>query len=124
MLRNALKNAEIERRRPLEEPEVLEVLGRELKLRQEALEQYRRAGREAQAAELEEEIRVVRSYLPEPLGEEELRALARQAIAEVGARGPQELGRVMGALMPRVRGRAEGAVVSRIVREELSRLSS
>lgn len=121
MLRNALKNAEIERRRPLTEDEVLQVLGRELKLRQEALEEYRKAGREQQARELEEEIAVVRSYLPQPLDEEELRRLARAVIAEVGAQGPQDVGKVMGALMPRVRGRAEGATVSRIVREELAR---
>lgn len=121
MLRNALKNAEIDRRRPLAEDEVLQVLARELKLREEALAEYRRAGRAEQARELEEEIAVVRTYLPEPLGEEELRELARAAIGEVGARGPQDMGRVMGALMPRVRGRADGALVSRVVREELAR---
>lgn len=121
MLRNALKNAEIDKRRPLSEDEVLQVLGRELKLRQEALEEYRKAGRAEQAREIEEEIAVVRAYLPEPLDEAALRELARAAIAEVGAQGPQDMGKVMGALMPRVRGRAEGALVSRIVREELSR---
>lgn len=121
MLRSALHNARIEKRRPLSEDEELQVLARELRLREEALVEYRRAGRAQQAEELEEEIRVVRSYLPEPLGEGELRALAREAIAQAGARGPQDMGRVMGLLMPRVRGRADGSAVSRIVREELAR---
>lgn len=119
MLRSALKNAEIDKRAPLGEDEVLQVLSRELKLREESLAEFRRAGREEQAAELEQEIRVVRSYLPEPLSEEQVRQLAREAIAAVGAAGSQDMGRVMGALMPRVRGRADGGVVSRIVREEL-----
>lgn len=120
MLRSALKNAEIERRGPLGEDEVLQVLARELKLREESLAEFRRAGRAEQAAELEEEIRVVRSYMPEPLSEDEVRAMAREVIAAVGAAGPQDMGKVMGALMPRVRGRADGGVVSRIVREELA----
>lgn len=121
MMRSALKNAEIEAGGRLPEDQVFQVLGRELKLRREAVEEYRRAGRGEQVERLEEEIEVVRSYLPEPLDEEELRRLARAAIAETGAREPREMGRVMGALMPRVRGRAEGGDVSRVVREELSR---
>ncbi len=121
MLRAALKNAEIDRKRPLSEDEVLEVLSKELKIRQESLAEFQRAGRTEQASELEEEIRVVRSYLPEPLSDEELRALAQAAIAEVGAAGPRDMGRVMGVLMPKVRGRADGAKVSQVVREELTR---
>lgn len=121
MLRAALKNAEIDRKRPLSEDEVLEVLSKELKIRQESLAEFQRAGRTEQASELEEEIRVVRSYLPEPLSDEELRALAQAAIVEVGAAGPRDMGRVMGVLMPKVRGRADGAKVSQVVREELTR---
>jgi len=124
MLRAAVQNADIAAGRRLDEQGIIEVLARELKLRREALDEYRRAGRAEQVAQLEQEIQVVQGYLPEPLSEAEIAELARQAAAEAGAKGPQDMGRVMGLLMPRVKGRADGSVVSRIVREELARLQS
>jgi len=124
MLRAAVQNADIAAGRRLDEQGIIEVLARELKLRREALDEYRRAGRAEQVAQLEQEIQVVQGYLPEPLSEAEIAELARQAVAEAGAKGPQDMGRVMGLLMPRVKGRADGSVVSRIVREELARLQS
>ncbi|HEX6988127.1 MAG TPA: GatB/YqeY domain-containing protein [Bacillota bacterium] len=121
MLRAAIQNADIASGRRLDDQGIVEVLARELKLRRESLDEYRRAGRAEQAAQLEREIQVVQGYLPEPLSEAEITDLARRIIAETGAAGPQDMGRVMGQLMPRVKGRADGNVVGRIVREELAR---
>lgn len=121
MLRGAVRNAEIEARRELDDEDLTAVLARELKLRQESLEGYRRAGRREQAQTVEREIETVRAYLPEPASEDEIAALVRDAAAAVEAEGPQDMGRVMGRVMPRLRGRADGAVVSRIAREQLGR---
>ena len=122
MIRAAVKNAEIAAGKALDDAGVLEVLVRELKLRQESLAEYERAGRSDEVARLQREIEIVRGYLPEPLSEAEIVELARRVIAEVGAVGPQDMGKVMGRLMAEVRGRAEGGLVSRIVREELARI--
>lgn len=120
MARAAIKNAEIERRHGLDDGEVLEVLARELKLRRESLEEFRRAGRSEAVRSLEEEIAVLEEYLPQQLGEAEIRERAGQVIAEIGAVGPGDLGKVMSTLMPQVRGLADGKEVNRIVRELLS----
>lgn len=123
MARAAIKNEEIERGHPLSDDEVLQVLAREKRQRQEALEEYRRAGRQDLVEQMEAEIQVLASYLPEPLSKAELTLLAEEVIAQVGARGPQDMGKVMGQLMPRIRGRAEGSDASRIVRELLGRVN-
>lgn len=120
MLRAAIQNADIDAGRSLDDQEVMEVLARELKMRRESLAEFQRAGRTDQAAQLERQIQVVQEYLPEPLSEEEIAQLARRVMAEVGAAGPQDMGKVMGKIMPLVRGRADGNVVSRIVRGELT----
>lgn len=120
MLRAAIQNADIDAGRSLDDQEVMEVLARELKMRRESLAEFQRAGRTDQAAQLERQIQVVQEYLPEPLSEEEIAQLARRVMAEVGAAGPQDMGKVMGKIMPLVRGRADGNVVSRIVRAELT----
>ncbi len=119
MVRSAIKNAEIERGRPLEEGEVLDVLSRELKQRKESLQEFEKAGRTELVEKMKSEIAVVEAYLPAPLSEEELRELARQVIDEVGASSPADMGKVMKEIMPRVKGRADGKEVNRIVRELL-----
>lgn len=119
MVRSAIKNAEIERGRPLEEGEVLDVLSRELKQRKESLQEFEKAGRSELAEKVKAEIAVVETYLPAPLSEEELRELARQVIDEVGASSPADMGKVMKEIIPRVKGRADGKEVNRIVRELL-----
>jgi hypothetical protein len=121
MLLAELRNKEIEKGRPLTEDEALAVIASGVKSRQESVEQFR-AGRRPDLANREEaEIEVVRGYLPAPLSPQELEGLVEQAIAETGASGPKEMGKVMGWLMPRVRGRADGAEVSRRVKEKLAR---
>lgn len=119
MARATIKNEEINKRKELNDQEVIEVLAREVKQRKEALEEYRRLGQEREVQKLEDELKILQDYLPEQLSEEELVRLVREVIEEVGARKPGDLGKVMKEIMPRVRGRADGKTVNRIVREEL-----
>lgn len=98
----------------------VEVLQRERKRRLEAAEAYREGGR-AEAAEAEErEAEIIASYMPEQLSDEELRAIVSDAVAESGASSPQEMGKVMSAVMPQVKGRADGKRVSATVKEMLT----
>ena len=96
------------------------MLQRERKRRVEAAEAFRAAGREEQAEAEEHELEVLEEFMPEPLSEEELEEIVDDVIAEVGATSMRHLGRVMADVMPQVAGRADGSVVSQIVREKLA----
>ncbi len=120
MLLSELRNKEIEKARALTDDEGLALIASGIKSRQESLEQFRNAGRGDLVEKEEAEIAVLRGYLPEPLSSDELGTLVEQAVAETGAASPKEMGRVMAWLMPRVRGRADGAEVSRRVKERLA----
>ena len=105
---------------PLHDEEELQVLQRERKRRQEAIEAFRAGGREAQAEAEEAELEVLEEYMPEPLSDDELERIVDDAIAEVGATSLRDLGRVMADVMPQIAGRADGSVVSQLVREKLA----
>lgn len=115
----AAHNLKIERRRDLTDDEVVDVLTKQVKQRRESIEMYRAGGREDRAAAEEAEAVILGEFLPEQLGEAEVEALARAAIAETGASTPADLGRVMGRLAPQTRGRADGRLVSDVVRRLL-----
>ena len=115
----AAHNLKIERRRDLTDEEVVDVLTKQVKQRRESIEMYRAGGREDRAAAEEAEAAILAEFLPEQLGEDEVEALARAAIAETGASTPADLGRVMGRLSPQTRGRADGRLVSEVVRRLL-----
>ena len=120
MIKAACMNAEIAKGAPLDDGEVLQIIAKELKQRQDALPDYQRAGRPEMLTRLNEEIALIKSYLPQPLTEDELKAVIRETIAETGAAGPKDIGKVMSVLMPKVRGRADGQVVNRLLRELLA----
>ncbi len=114
-----IKNAEISKGDQLSEAEIEEVIGRELKKRREAIPMYRDGGREELAEKEILEAEILEGYLPEQLTEAEIGELVDSAIAQTGASGEGEMGRVMGALMPKVKGRADGSVVNRLVKKRL-----
>jgi hypothetical protein len=120
LILNALKGSEKELQRPLSEDEELQVLQRERKRRVEAAEAFRSGGREEQAEAEEYELEVLEEFMPEPLSEDEIEEIVDDAIAEVGATSMADLGRVMADVMPQIAGRADGSVVSQIVREKLA----
>jgi uncharacterized protein YqeY len=117
----AAQNAAKAKRAPLSDEEALEVIGREVKKRRESVQAYGDAGRADLAAAEQAEIDILTPYLPAQIGEDEIRALAADAVAATGATSQRDLGRVMAQLMPRVKGRADGKLVNAIVNEELAR---
>jgi len=120
LILSSLRSAEKELQRPLHDDEELQVLQRERKRRLEAAEAFRGGGREEQALGEERELAVLEEFMPEPLSEDELEEIIDDAIAEVGATSMRDLGRVMADVMPQVLGRADGSVVSQLVREKLA----
>lgn len=116
---SAVKNQEIERRRPIADEEVIEVLAREVRSRRDVLPDYERAGREELVQKLRDEIAMLEEYLPRQLSDAEIEQKVRERIAEVGAQGPRDLGKVMGPLMQELRGRADGSRVQAILKREL-----
>ncbi len=115
----AAHNRRIELGRALTDEDVVEVLGKQVKQRRESIEQFRAGGREEMAANEEAEAQILAEFLPEQLSEADLAALVDQAVAETGASSPGDMGKVMGALMPRTKGRADGKVVSNLVKRRL-----
>jgi uncharacterized protein YqeY len=120
----AAHNRQIELGHELTDAEVVEVLDRQVKQRRESIELFRAGGRPELADAEETEILILREFLPEPLSAEELERLARDAVAATGASGPADMGKVMGALVPHTKGRADGKEVSDLVRRLLSEASA
>ena len=120
LLLASLRSAEKELQRPLSDDEELQVLQRERKRRIEAADAFRGGGRDEQAEKEERELAVLVEFMPTPLTEEELEEIVDDVIAEVGATSLGQLGRVMADVMPQVAGRADGSMVSQLVREKLA----
>jgi uncharacterized protein YqeY len=110
-----LKNREIDLRRPATDEEVVEVLRKGIKIRREAIEQYGAGGRTDLAQAEQAQITVLEEFLPPAVDPEEIRTAVREVIAG----GTKELGKVMGQIVPRYKGRADGKLINQIVREEL-----
>jgi len=121
MAQNSMYNIEKARKVTLSEDEVLGVLIREVKTRRESVEAFRTGGREDLATKEEAEIAILQDYLPQPLTEDELRTLVDEGVAATGASSARDLGKVMGWLSPRTRGRADGKVLSGLVAQALAR---
>ena len=120
LLSALIKNREVEKRGPLTDAEILQAIIASCKQRQDSIEQFKQGGRADLVEKESAELSILQSYLPAPLTGDELRALIRQAIQDVQAASPKDMGKVMAALMPKVAGRADGKAVSALVREMLS----
>ncbi len=116
----AAHNRQIELGHELTDAEVVEVLDRQVKQRRESVELYRGGGRNDLAEVEEAEIVILREFLPEPLTDAEVEQLVREAVAATGASSPSDMGKVMGMLVPQTKGRADGKLVSDLVRRLLS----
>ena len=121
MAESAIYNAEKRDRREYSDDEVAAVLAREVKTRRESVDAFRNGGREDLASKEESEIAILAAFLPEQLTEPEIAALVDEAINATGAAGPRDMGKVMGWLAPRTRGRADGRLVSQVVGSALAR---
>lgn len=120
LILSSLRSAEKELQRPLHEDEELQVLQRERKRRIESIEAFQSAGRDEQAAKERAELDVLEEFMPEPLSEEDIEEIIDDVISEVGATSIRDLGRVMAGVMHQVSGRADGSVVSQLVKEKLA----
>jgi len=138
-LLSAMKNRELEKRSKLSkagttgdlaagsqltDEEALEVVGSEIKKRKESIETYAKGGRPELAASEKSELNLLMQYLPEQLSEDEVRTYVKSAISEVNPQGIKDMGKVIGAVMPHVKGKTDGQTVSRIVKEELENASA
>lgn len=120
LLTALIKNREVEKRGPLTEAEILQAITTSVKQRQEAIVQYQQGGRQDLVEKETAELHLLQAYLPAQLSEAEVRVLAQEAIREAQATSPKEMGKVMALLMPKVTGRADGKVVSALVRDLLA----
>jgi uncharacterized protein YqeY len=121
LLMAAFKQVEVDRRIELSESDALDVLMSEAKKRREAIDEMDKAGRTELADNERYELSLIETYLPQQLGADELRILVQDVIQEVGATTPKDIGRVMKALMPRIKGQADGRQVNAIVQDLLSK---
>ncbi len=120
MVLTAVQFADVETSEPLSDEDIQVLIRKEVKQREEAVEMMREAGRDDLVAEEVAELEILREYLPSQMSEDEIRALAQEVIEDLGATSVRDMGRVMGTIMPQVRGRADGSTVNQIVRELLS----
>ncbi len=120
MLLAAIKNFEVEKMGPATDEEIFQIMSKEIKKRQEAIEMYEKGGRQDLAQAEKQEIEVIQSYMPKQLSEEEIREIARKVISEMNLKSPKDVGTAMKAIMPQVKGRADGKLVNKIVSELLS----
>jgi len=122
MLKTALMEAKTRKAKdaPFSADEAIEVLQRYVRKRRDTIEELTKVGRADLVPNEEREIAVTMRYLPQPLSEDEVRAMVAEVVAETGAASPKEMGKVMGAVMGRVKGRADGGLVSRLVKDALA----
>jgi len=119
LVRGSVRQAEIDGKKTLSDDEIIGVITKEVKMRRDSIEEFERGGRSDLVEKTQAEIAILMPYLPAQLSPDEVRQLVETAVAEVGATTAKDMGKVMGVLMPRVKGRADGKLVNEIVRSLL-----
>ncbi len=120
MVRSAIRQQEIDGKQDLDDEGVIGIISKEVKMRKDSLEEFQKGNREDLVAQVKAEIAVLMPYLPQQLSEEEIRGFVQEAVDKSGASSQKDMGKVMGLLMPKVKGRADGKLVNSIVREILN----
>ena len=119
MVRSAIRQAEIDGKKELNDNDIIALISKEVKMRKDSIDEFEKGGRQDLVDQTQAEIAVLMPYLPEQLSEDEVKALVQEAISVTGATTPKDMGKVMGVLMPKVKGRADGKMVNTIVKELL-----
>lgn len=122
LLRSAILQVEKDTQKELNDDEIIGIVAKEVKKRKDAITDYEKAGREDIISDLNKEIEILSKYLPKQLSKEEIVSLVDEAISNVNATSPKDMGKVMQDLRPKTNGRADGKLVSEIVREKLNNL--
>lgn len=120
MVRSSVLQFEKDNKVELDDEGVIEVIAKELKKRRDVLPEYEKSGREDLIADINKEIETLLAYLPKQLDREELEVIVKDAIASVGATSMKDMGKIMSAVMPKTKGRADGKTINEIVKEQLS----
>ena len=120
MIRSALKNKEIELKKKLEDEEVIKVIQVMVRKGEESVEQFQTGGRVDLVEKEKKEIEILKSFLPQPLSQEELLKIIDQSIQETQASSPKDIGKVMKSIMPKIGGKADGKLINQLVKERLS----
>lgn len=121
MLKAAIANAEIQKQKQLDDQEAIGLVQSQIKSRRDSIRLYEEGNRPELAEKEKQEVEILTQYLPEQLGEAEVRAVIQKAIAETGAQSAQDMGKVMAKIMPELKGKADGTMISQIVKEELAK---
>ncbi|SNT14912.1 hypothetical protein SAMN05446037_10452 [Anaerovirgula multivorans] len=119
LIRSDIKQIEVDKRVELEEQDIIEIISRQLKQRKDALEEFHKGGRQDLVEQTEQEVHYLLQYLPEQLSEEEITNIVKETISELGANSIKEMGKVMAAVIPKVKGRADGKIVNQAVKQQL-----
>ena len=119
LVRGAVRQAEIDGKKTLNDDEIIGVITKEVKMRRDSIEEFERGGRTDLVNKTKAEIDILMPYLPAQLSADEVKEIVEAAVAEVGATTAKDMGKVMGVLMPRVKGRADGKLVNELVRAQL-----
>lgn len=119
MIRAAILQVEKDNKVELGDAEIQEIIAKQMKQRRDALDEFKKAERDDLIAQTEAEMRVIEAYLPKQLTQEEIEAIVDETIKETGAESAKDMGKIMDALMPKVKGLADGKLVNQIVREKL-----
>ena len=119
LIRSDINQIEIDKRIKLQEKDIIDIISRQMKQIKDALEEFEKAEREDLIKQTKEEIQYLLEYLPEQLSKEELSHIVRETIAEIGANSMKDMGKVMAATLPKIKGRADGKTVNQIVRQQL-----
>ena len=121
MVLATIKNKEIEKRSELGDDDLIVVVASEIKKRKDAIEQYEKGGRPELAEGEKKEAEILMAYMPEQMSEDQIREEIKKTIDQIGSKEIKEMGKIIGAVMARVKGKADGQMVSRFVKEELSK---
>lgn len=119
MVRSAVKQREVDERIELNDQDIIEIISKQVKQKRDAIEDFRKGERDDLVQLTEDEVKILLDYLPEQLSEEELTELVKTAIAEVGATSMKDMGKIMGNLMPKIKGKADGSSVNKIAKDYL-----
>ena len=120
MIRSAILQFEKDNKAELDDNGIIDVIAKELKRRRDVLPEYEKSGREDLIADINREIEILLAYLPKQLSKEELEVIVSEANAEVGATSMKDMGKIMAAVMPKTKGRADGKMINEIVKAKLS----
>ena len=121
MLGSEIHNAQIDSKEELGDEEVIKIIQKEAKKRKDAIEAYEKAGALERLEQEKQELAILQEYLPEEMGDEEIKTIIQESISQLGAKGPEDMGKVMGVVMGKTKGRADGNKVSSLVRELLNK---